>query len=109
MLTVGSDSSPSCLDHCTCEMKHEVEIIMIMTLWHSKIDIKNIIIVLIALNQYNITRNELASLAHSFYTCLKHQLIHLTIVLLRSIHLGFIAHGVVIYSTRYFILSKNSR
>ena len=40
---------------------------------------------------YN-TRNELASLAHSFYTCLKHQLIHLTIVLLRSIilYLGFI-------------------
>ena len=38
------------------------------------------------------TRNELASLAHSFYTCLKHQLIHLTIVLLRStcIYLGFI-------------------
>ena len=32
------------------------------------------------------TRNELASLAHSFYTCLKHQLIHLTIVLLRSIY-----------------------
>ena len=27
---------------------------------------------------------------HSFYTCLKHQFIHLTIVLLRSIYLGFI-------------------
>ena len=33
------------------------------------------------------TRNELASLAYSFYTCLKHlvQLIHLTIVLFRFI------------------------
>ena len=36
---------------------------------------------------YTNTRNELASLAHSFYTCLKHQLIHLTIVLLRSIYI----------------------
>ena len=39
------------------------------------------------------TRNELASLAHSFYTYLKHQLIHLTIIVLlrlRSIYLGFI-------------------
>ena len=25
---------------------------------------------------YIITRNELASLAHSYYTCLKHQLMH---------------------------------
>ena len=32
------------------------------------------------------TRNELASLAHSFHTCFKHQLIHLTIVLLRYIY-----------------------
>ena len=52
------------------------------------------------------TRNELASLAHSFYTWLK-QLIHLTIVLLRSIYLGFknfiVISCVVIYSTRYFI------
>ena len=41
----------------------------------------------------HITRNELASLAHSFYTYLKHQLIHLTIIVLlrlRSIYLGFI-------------------
>ena len=52
------------------------------------------------------TRNELASLAHSFYTCLKHQLIHLTIiVLLRSIYLGFL----VVWSfipRDTFILSK---
>ena len=40
-----------------------------------------------------ITKNELASLAHSFYTYLKHQLNHLTIIVLlrlRSIYLGFI-------------------
>ena len=35
-----------------------------------------------------VTRNELASLAQSFYTCMKHQLIHLIIVLFRSIYLG---------------------
>ena len=39
---------------------------------------------------YIYPRNELASLAHSFYSCLKHQLSHLTIVLFRSIYLGSI-------------------
>ena len=53
---------------------------------------------------YNITRNELALLAHSFYTCLKHQiqLVHLTIVLFRSRKYGN-------NFTRNFILLKNSR
>ena len=63
----------------------------------------NVITVLLYNKLYS-TRNELASLAHSFYTCLKHQLIHLTIVLLKSIYLGFIVVWSLIYSTRYFIL-----
>ena len=37
-----------------------------------------------------ITRNELASLAHSFYTSLKHQFMHALVVLLSST-LGYVA------------------
>ena len=51
---------------------------------------------------YNIYIYIYISLAHSFYTCLKHQLIHLTIVLLRSIYIPWVPSCVVIYSTRYF-------
>ena len=53
MLTVGSDSSPSCLDHCTCEMKHKVETINYYDIMAFQ-DRHKKYIVLIALNQYNI-------------------------------------------------------
>ena len=38
-----------------------------------------------------ITRNELASLAHSFYTCLKHQLMLASIYVLLSSTLDYVA------------------
>ena len=38
-----------------------------------------------------ITRNELASLAHSFYTCLKHQLMLPSIIVLLSSTLDYVA------------------
>ena len=37
------------------------------------------------------TRNELASLAHSFYTCLKHQLMLASIIVLLSSTLDYVA------------------
>ena len=55
----------------------------------------------VSVYMYMYTRNELASLAHSFYTCLKHQLIHLTnIVLFRSIYIPWVHSCVVTFILR---------
>ena len=46
-------------------------------------------------NYYIITRNELASLAHSFYTCLKHQLMHHDQLYTPQVYLGICCMHVV--------------
>ena len=53
------------------------------------------------------TRNELALLAHSFYTCLKPPLSSDNQYFFGFIYLGSIYSCVVIYSSRNFILLKN--